>query len=214
MAAKIVDKEAKREAIFKAALRVFSQKGVANTTIKEIADAAGIGKGTIYEYFNSKDDIIKASFEHIMMQATKNIKEQVEGIDDPIKQIKGFFRGELEFFKSLSEEEYFVLLSYELHLHLDNPDKYYKHDLMTEFMNVPYYMETIEFLMSVLKRGKDRRIFRDDMDPESFAVTLMVCISTVEWHWAFFKEHFDFEKTINSMVDALLYGICTHPPGG
>jgi TetR/AcrR family fatty acid metabolism transcriptional regulator len=47
-------KEAKRELIFKAAVEVFSTRGYHNATMSEIATAAGIGKGTIYEYFPSK----------------------------------------------------------------------------------------------------------------------------------------------------------------
>ncbi len=47
-------KEAKRELIFKAAAEVFSARGYHQATMSEIAAAAGIGKGTIYEYFPSK----------------------------------------------------------------------------------------------------------------------------------------------------------------
>ena len=47
-------KEAKRELIFEAAEDVFSARGYHNATMSEIASAAGIGKGTIYEYFSSK----------------------------------------------------------------------------------------------------------------------------------------------------------------
>jgi TetR/AcrR family fatty acid metabolism transcriptional regulator len=47
-------KEAKRELIFKAAVEVFSTHGYHNATMSEIATTAGIGKGTIYEYFPSK----------------------------------------------------------------------------------------------------------------------------------------------------------------
>ena len=47
-------KEAKRELVFQAAVEVFSTRGYHNATMSEIASAAGIGKGTIYEYFSSK----------------------------------------------------------------------------------------------------------------------------------------------------------------
>lgn len=47
-------KEIKRDLILDAALKVFSEKGYHNATMNEIAMVAGIGKGTIYEYFTSK----------------------------------------------------------------------------------------------------------------------------------------------------------------
>lgn len=52
-------KEAKRELIFKAAEDVFSAWGYHNATMSEIAAAAGIGKGTIYEYFSSKLELFQ-----------------------------------------------------------------------------------------------------------------------------------------------------------
>ena len=57
MAPKIVDKEAKKTQIIIAATQVFSKLGVAKTKMIDIAQAAGIGKGTIYEYFRSKEEI-------------------------------------------------------------------------------------------------------------------------------------------------------------
>lgn len=49
-----VNKKGKRELIIEAAVQVFSSKGYHNTRMEEIAQVAGIGKGTIYEYFKSK----------------------------------------------------------------------------------------------------------------------------------------------------------------
>ena len=52
---KIVDKKKKREKILETAITVFAKRGIANTKITDIAEAAQVGKGTIYEYFHSKD---------------------------------------------------------------------------------------------------------------------------------------------------------------
>jgi len=52
-------KRNKRNNIFDAAMIVFSQKGFHNANVDEIAELAGIAKGTIYRYFNSKEDILK-----------------------------------------------------------------------------------------------------------------------------------------------------------
>jgi AcrR family transcriptional regulator len=48
----------KRDMILDAAYNLFIEKGYWDTKIIDIADAAGIGKGTVYEYFESKDEII------------------------------------------------------------------------------------------------------------------------------------------------------------
>ncbi len=52
------DKGRKRDLIINSALNVFSRKGISETSIRDIANEADIPKGTIYEYFASKDEII------------------------------------------------------------------------------------------------------------------------------------------------------------
>ncbi len=47
----------KREQILKAAIEVFGSKGFHTANIIDIAEKAGIGKGTIYEYFESKNSL-------------------------------------------------------------------------------------------------------------------------------------------------------------
>lgn len=61
MAPRKTDKEAKRKYIFDVALELFNEKGFDHTTMDDIAALAGIGKGTIYEYYKSKNLIYKRS---------------------------------------------------------------------------------------------------------------------------------------------------------
>jgi AcrR family transcriptional regulator len=56
-------KQNKKSRIIEAAARVFANRGYNSTLIAEIAAEAGIGKGTIYEYFPSKEDLFFAVFE-------------------------------------------------------------------------------------------------------------------------------------------------------
>jgi len=53
----------KRDLILAAAIRVFSRKGYHNTKMEEIAIDAGIGKGTIYEYFSGKVQLLQQIME-------------------------------------------------------------------------------------------------------------------------------------------------------
>ena len=52
----------RREAIMDAALELFGASGLDGTSVEAIARDAGIGKGTIYLYFKSKDEILDAIF--------------------------------------------------------------------------------------------------------------------------------------------------------
>ena len=55
--------EARREQLLHAALEVFSRKGVGESTIKDIARAAGITEGLIYHYFESKSALLAGVIE-------------------------------------------------------------------------------------------------------------------------------------------------------
>ncbi|MFN0246911.1 MAG: TetR/AcrR family transcriptional regulator, partial [Kofleriaceae bacterium] len=52
----------KREAILDAALELFVERGFFGTAVPEIADKAGVGAGTIYRYFESKEALVNAIY--------------------------------------------------------------------------------------------------------------------------------------------------------
>ncbi|HEY5938958.1 MAG TPA: TetR/AcrR family transcriptional regulator [Kofleriaceae bacterium] len=54
----------KREAILDAALALFVERGFYGTAVPEIADRAGVGAGTIYRYFESKEALVNAIYRH------------------------------------------------------------------------------------------------------------------------------------------------------
>ena len=51
------------EALLDAAFRVFSARGYRATRLEEVADAAGVTKGAIYHYFDSKEDLLRRALE-------------------------------------------------------------------------------------------------------------------------------------------------------
>ena len=48
----------KREAIRDAAVKVFAAKGYHTATVSEVAEVANVGKGTVYFYYASKEDLL------------------------------------------------------------------------------------------------------------------------------------------------------------
>lgn len=77
--------EAKRDAIAAAALKLFSQSGVAAVSNKELGEAAGINPALIYYYFEDKDDlfqfVVRKALEDALA-AYDDIKKEKGGIDD------------------------------------------------------------------------------------------------------------------------------------
>jgi AcrR family transcriptional regulator len=66
-------KNAVRSNIIATAIDLFAKHGIANVTVEQIAEAADIGKGTIYNYFDTKEDIVVA----FMVDIERKVQSQV-----------------------------------------------------------------------------------------------------------------------------------------
>lgn len=68
-------KQKRKEQILRAALKVFGEEGFHNGTVEDIAIEAGLGKGTIYEYFASKQEIFEQMILNILKDYLNSSKE-------------------------------------------------------------------------------------------------------------------------------------------
>ena len=84
---KIIDKKEKMHAISEAALRVFREIGYPGTRMADIAQAAGIGKGTLYEYFKDKADILRFSFDHYFSIFAEGLFEAIKDKTGPSERL-------------------------------------------------------------------------------------------------------------------------------
>jgi AcrR family transcriptional regulator len=78
--------EQRRSEILEAALHLFSSKGFHDTTMEEVANAAGVAKGTIYLYFQSKEHLLLALKRDFMQGLTDAVANIVA---DAIEQLEG-----------------------------------------------------------------------------------------------------------------------------
>ena len=90
-------KQQTRGAILKAALHLFTKNGYENTSIDELAQAAGIGKGTVYSYFHSKSEIFLAFCEEQLEFVYKELAEKSNPQAPLIDQLLTLFMGEFQF---------------------------------------------------------------------------------------------------------------------
>lgn len=74
-------REDARARILHAALNLFAERSYAQTTMAEIARAAGMAKGSVYHYFNSKEELLLQLFDQINQDAHHLIPEPKEGVD-------------------------------------------------------------------------------------------------------------------------------------
>jgi len=93
----IVDKEEKRRTIALACKALLIENGIHELTIAKLAKTAGIGKGTFYEYFNSKEELLFELVGILMAAYDKETVIRLESavdIQEKIKIFASFFYGE------------------------------------------------------------------------------------------------------------------------
>ena len=75
-----------RTRILQAAADLFAKNGLNHATMSDVAAKAGVGKGTIYAHFKSKEDLFFSVFDHVIHQALETAKVQVTDIAGPPAQ--------------------------------------------------------------------------------------------------------------------------------
>jgi AcrR family transcriptional regulator len=78
--------ERRREQLVTAAAKCFAQTGYHRTTIKEIAEAAGVSPGLIYTYVKDKEDILFLVILDLLETYLREIPAAVGAIEDPIQR--------------------------------------------------------------------------------------------------------------------------------
>jgi len=93
-----------------AALRLFSRKGFHRTTVREIAEACGLGIGTLYSYIKAKEDILYLVYRRILETFEARMLEATRGIQDPRLQLKAALEETLKIYDECQDV---VLLLYQ-----------------------------------------------------------------------------------------------------
>jgi TetR/AcrR family transcriptional regulator, fatty acid metabolism regulator protein len=85
----------KRDAILRAAIDVFADRGFFSAQVADIARAAGVAAGTVYLYFKSKDDLLVSIFDRSMREGLTLGRAAVADLDDPRERLRRLARGHL-----------------------------------------------------------------------------------------------------------------------
>jgi AcrR family transcriptional regulator len=80
----------KKEEILKYGRELFCSKGFKDTNVADITELAGIGVGTFYNYYSSKDKLFMEIFLDENIKLKKSIMESIDPEDEPVKLIKEF----------------------------------------------------------------------------------------------------------------------------
>jgi len=102
----------RKQEIIDASVKLFAGKGFNNTTLDEIAASSEFGKGTIYNYFSSKEEIYSAIVEDVSINLKQIVQQADKATDSASDFIKTYTSG--LFIYCLSNKEAFVLFVREI----------------------------------------------------------------------------------------------------
>lgn len=77
------------QALVRAAGTVLERSGGQDITVQDVADEAGQSLRTLYQYFESKDDLLLAVFEESMRLYAKLIRQAIRDLDEPLERLAG-----------------------------------------------------------------------------------------------------------------------------
>ena len=86
--------ERRRKQIVLAGIKLFSRNGFHKTTLKELAEEAGLSYGNIYDYVGSKEDIFFLIHDFLAGSAMEILNRSIEDIQDPIEKLRRMVLGE------------------------------------------------------------------------------------------------------------------------
>jgi AcrR family transcriptional regulator len=75
--------------LIRAATTVLDRANGLDITVQEVADEAGQSLRTLYQYFESKDDLLLAVFEEAMRMYAQLVERSIRGLDDPLERLAG-----------------------------------------------------------------------------------------------------------------------------
>ncbi len=99
-------RESRRKQIMDTALELFASEGYSHCSISQLASHAGISKGLMYNYFESKEALLVAIIEDGMQDIMSMMDPNHDGILDP-EEVEGFIR---DIFKSMRDNLQFWML--------------------------------------------------------------------------------------------------------
>lgn len=96
----VVDKEEKKREIALSSIDVFIEKGLQRATVEEIAKNAGVAKGTVYNYFSSKEEIVVTIWDYFETVRAEYVDNEVKNINSTKEKFKVYF----QFYKFIDEK--------------------------------------------------------------------------------------------------------------
>jgi len=188
--------EDKRTAIFNSARKLFFLKGFKDTGVSEIAKNAGIGVGTFYNYYSSKEELFLKVFIEENMQLKHSMLEQIAPDDDLVTVSKKMM---LQYVNNMSSNR--IL------------GEWYNRELFSKLEQYFYQqngMQSVDDFMhkdiaELIKKWKSEGKLRNDID-DDLILALLYSVTYIDMHKTEIGIQY-FPKIMNLLYEFILKGL-------
>jgi AcrR family transcriptional regulator len=184
--ARLVD--LRRKQIIEGAMQVFSAKGFHGATVREIADAAGLTMGTMYNYVRSKEDILYIVYDFMTTILTEGLKKAIDETEDPREKVSAALRHNMELIYQYQDVIMF------LYREAGNYDRESVHTVLAQETK---YIEVFEELLR--QRFASRKIDESRLKMAADILSYLNVILVLRG-WSLRRRH----KSMDDVVDGIL----------
>jgi TetR/AcrR family fatty acid metabolism transcriptional regulator len=187
--------------ILDATCRVVSQHGFQGATVDRVAEEAKIAKGTIYLYFQKKDDLLKAAVEQGMENFANQVRAEVKEVTTPLEKIVRLVEASLEL--SDSKRDFFKMLLLERNFLAASPH----HPEASHMLDL--YLDYIRFIEETIQEGVNAGVLRQH-NTEASAFALNESIRGCFQQRALGLTARTAVEDAEILLDLLLHGVLDH----
>jgi AcrR family transcriptional regulator len=190
----------KRDQIVEAAALVFAQRGYSGAVIAEIAAQANIGKGTVYEYFKSKEDLFFAVFQWFQKKTATAATVGVSSLGGgAAERLQALNKSLMRLWDEIKDA--FVLVM-EFWAASSSPPMRSRFKAAFKQLYDDYRAIVAAIIRDGIKSGE----FRTHVNPESVAAALVGTWDAL-FLQAWFDDDFDPAATANDFLNTVLHGL-------
>lgn len=185
----------KRERILRAAVDVFATHGYFNAKVAQIAKAAGVADGTIYLYFDGKEDLLITIFREYARNYLRSLEQHLANINRADERLRVAVRHHLE---TLGRDRALAVVS-QVEL---------RHTL--KFMSLFSQQEVADYLnviRNVVEQGQQEGTFRRNVHPQLVAKFVFGVLDEMVTSWILSEKEYDLPAQSEQVADLILTGL-------
>jgi TetR/AcrR family transcriptional regulator, fatty acid metabolism regulator protein len=184
----------KRDAILRAAIDVFAERGYFNAQVADVARAAGVAAGTVYLYFKNKDDLLVSIFDRSMREGLTHSRAEVADLRDPRERLLRLARGHLS--RLGQDRNLAVVFQVELRQSTKFMERF-SSTLLRDYLGL---------IREAIADGQRDGVFRADIKPTVAAKMLFGALDEMATNWILSRRRYALENDANAVVDLFING--------